>query len=1556
MDPSQYYTQQGLSSQLHQAQYQGIERQNQMQISPVDNQAIRQYIHELYQNPTLAKSGPTNDPAFYAKAQQDLLSVKHKLEQMLLANQQHAELAQMSTQIQHAPSIHPQHTAHMNAQHQHGAWTGSTHGSRMYQQQPAYQQQPTYQQQAYTPPMVHAHADQLAFDVTMHDPMDHQAQSAPQAVRFDPPPSHQPQHQSRSTHETPLSAQQQASQLLNVAVQPQSRPLPQTAPSVPMSQAQNVQRPQPEPQPQRSAYYQSQQQAYSQSHPLQPGPQPNQADSAATQKGLETMQKQMDYLQFLAQQHQRTQQTRPSSQQSSPASSQVALPSVPRVPTASGSNSTIPQPAPQPTPFQRLSPPQQDPLITRSQLEIPDAANPSPAKVRSRKPFALHDLRPERRQSAAPSNGSGTPSREINTAENGGPNAPSSVVTTPTKSAKNADNGLNPVDSGSSQKPSAQSGVVPSDNLSSTSSPLARPVQIADEPASIPVNTTNATSQTPNASMPALNKPTEPVLAPSSTNIQKQSGGGSSKMKVALENLHIRGVDCIALVREAAEIVGVPVKNLPEETGAVNPSVPLFAPGQPLDSWASNLQVTRVQGDNVVKSIWDLMKKKAREIGIDAEVLRHPPPETATDGTSAEGGEVTNYGNPIPSCDGTQVTSSSSNPVEPETSKHVTDAEKPHITPGAANLATEPRPPSTQPLMHAQVAPSTHTAPTHAPPTYAPSTQTAPPPAPERPASTPVPPLQKTQSAPMHQTSNPAPSVQPDPAAPVLQTYQLQLSQRHQYNPYPNGPPPRAAHPQQQPLAHMPAYVPPNLSAQAQAPPQVVLSQAPAQTVQLQPRPRPRPGPGRSKSKRKKTAALDYLRSIGIVVESDDDKTVGSDSPPSEPAAIESDPTQTEDKGKGKARDVEEPTALVPPKPINNGNVAPEPAPLAGPSQVLEVSSSPPRPHNCSVTTPIPLAPSVVHAPTPVQPSIPAVEITDAPIDVVSPLAQAPPAPAPVQDPAPTTVPEEIPPPPIPIANANADAAPPVSSQASAMLSPPIASISALPLNNQSSPAEHTPLKRKRESRPSDITEAGPGPNTEERARQQHAVTNKHDQKRPKMAKRDSTTTGSGKKSSSAYLESPYPDIPLPDNPLPNNSWAQSYATAMNLANRTKRPLFRPETPPPSPPKSKSKPAKKRMVMEVVIPLRKKGKLASAEPSSSMIDLTLSDTGTEREEDLELDELVQDIHDDTRTEQEPDLKMLRRRLRPHMCEWIGCTGPPVLSSVELLGVHLNRYHLNCRDPHTKYYMCRWGNCVLQFKNARRLWNHISEKHVRHPLYCPYQDCDRTTSERYRMIVHVNRAHRGNAEAKLRVFAQPEDFPPDRADPEGIVLRPDAFPEGGSRHARIGPIILRNISAPSGFVSVPRQAAGSRAPELPLPQVLVPPMTSRSQVRLGTVPPDALGEELEREAGPPPNRSPVRRITTVKGTKVAESSGKAKANPSPARSHITITSDESSPEPENRRGSTILGRGRGRGQVRGGINMGRIDRYMVSQSPPKTPRLQVVVELPQRGSGGSSAKK
>ncbi|KDN40841.1 hypothetical protein RSAG8_07859, partial [Rhizoctonia solani AG-8 WAC10335] len=137
----------------------------------------------------------------------------------------------------------------------------------------------------------------------------------------------------------------------------------------------------------------------------------------------------------------------------------------------------------------------------------------------------------------------------MNLPDNEGVNAPTSGRATPIKDAKPADNanhGSADADPGPSQKPLTQKPVL-SHNLLNTPSPLSQPVQIAAEPVSIPVDTTSSASEIPNASAPALNNPTQPVPAPSSP-----ANAGGSKMKIALENLHTRGVDCVALVRQAA--------------------------------------------------------------------------------------------------------------------------------------------------------------------------------------------------------------------------------------------------------------------------------------------------------------------------------------------------------------------------------------------------------------------------------------------------------------------------------------------------------------------------------------------------------------------------------------------------------------------------------------------------------------------------------------------------------------------------------------------------------------------------------------------------------------------------------------------------------------------------------------------------------------------------------------------------------------------------------------------------------------------------------------------
>ncbi|ELU45897.1 hypothetical protein AG1IA_00065 [Rhizoctonia solani AG-1 IA] len=1550
MEPSRHYSQPGMSTQYAQQPQPDSTRGSQMQVIPVGNRAVQQYINRLYHNPTQMQAGSSNDPGFYAKAHKDMVEMKHKLEQMILANQQHAEIANVSNQIPHPQPSYPHYHPYAGPQgavpHQHGAWTGPTPAPWPYQQQPVHQHQ-TYPQQTYPQPMAQSFVGQYAPGMAMQDGAHQQAQPVPQANQSNLQSHHsvpyqQPQPGLHHPYGNPQPAQQSTASFPNATHQPQRQPVVQQAtPSTSASYVQNAYQPQAQPQHPTPAH--SQMPDHPQGNPLQPGHQPNQAGGSNIQKDREIAQKQLQYLQHLAQQHKRRQQSRPSSHQSSPASPQVALPTLPPAQNASGS--ALSQLAHQlQAPVQRSSSPQEEPPVSASQVQDSDTVGPSPARIRSRKPFSLHDLKPERRQSTGWSVGSNASSRTADSQANGSIN-PVATTNKHTQPINGSARGITPTESASASGPIIQTHneSVPSPNLSNSTS-SAQTGGASAGPASLRVD---IPPEVPSAPSPVPDKPARP--APTS----KQSGAG---MKLALERLHGLGVDCVALVRQAAKTVGIPVDSL-QETGPGDPSIPLFATGQPLDVWTSNLRVNKTQGDNLVNAIWALMKERMPEKGIDAATFTKGSPNATTNTTPIEKEQPANYGNAIPPVDDVKPTAIPVDSAKPETGQHTTLTEQSQTKPKTSHLSNESHRPSTA-------------VPNQAPPVQTPS---APKP-PTAPNSIPTPQQTAPRPKPMQHNPQAAPV---STGVPTWQVNRAQLAQKYQYSPYPSSVPAlqttaRPVEQQRLPPAHMASYLPPNLTAQTQAPMQPSQSQAPAQAPQAQ------PGSRKPKNKPRKTAALDYLRSIGIDI-SDGGGSEKSESTSNESPA-QGEPIQTKDKGKGKATDSEEPVVLVQPgselesqsKPDNNGNVVSESVPpavnAAEPSRVLEAppspvapiitvlpepSPTPPSPLSAMETTnrpmtPIPQVTPVIHAPTHVSPVTATPDDLNAPVDDPSSL---PATSAPVMN-SPSSVPD--------VPAENADPARPVS-QALADLSPPIVSISGLTLNGLSSPGEATPLKRKREPRVSDSSEAGPGPNTEARARQ-HTSANKHDQKRPKVTKRDSTTTGVGKKPPS-QVESPYPNIPLPADPPPNNSWAQSYASAMNSANRMDRPLFRPETPPADDhPSSKEK-----------------------EESSSWCvikhheDLT-SDTGTERDDDLGLSALVDTIHDDTRTEQEPDLKLIRRRLRPHTCEWIGCIGPPVLSSVELLGVHLNRRHLNCRDSDTGYYMCRWGVCMLQFKNPRRLWSHISEKHVRHPLYCPYEDCDRTTSERYRMIVHVNRAHRGNPEAKLRVFAQPEDFPPGRVESEErVVLRPDAFPDGvpyfrimamalryevvpahipSQRHARIGPIVsgvLRNISAPTGIVSVPRPVAGGRVPELPLPTALSSPMP-RSQVRLGTVPPDALGEEIEREVGPPPNRSPVRRMSNAKGTKAAgDSSAILRTNPSPARSYITITSNESSPEPKSRTGSTVQAPGHGRG--RGGTSIVRANQSMVSQSsqmsiPPKAPRLQLVVELPGRGRGGT----
>lgn len=96
MESSGYYSQ--ASSSQYPNQYQGDGGANRLSLVPVNQQAVQQYFTRLYHNPSMAVAPPSNDPAFFTKSQNDLLNAKHKIEQMMLINQQQAEMARMSTQ------------------------------------------------------------------------------------------------------------------------------------------------------------------------------------------------------------------------------------------------------------------------------------------------------------------------------------------------------------------------------------------------------------------------------------------------------------------------------------------------------------------------------------------------------------------------------------------------------------------------------------------------------------------------------------------------------------------------------------------------------------------------------------------------------------------------------------------------------------------------------------------------------------------------------------------------------------------------------------------------------------------------------------------------------------------------------------------------------------------------------------------------------------------------------------------------------------------------------------------------------------------------------------------------------------------------------------------------------------------------------------------------------------------------------------------------------------------------------------------------------------------
>ncbi|KAF8607678.1 hypothetical protein BDV93DRAFT_519695 [Ceratobasidium sp. AG-I] len=1733
MDP-RYYAQ-GSSSQ-YSPQYQDGAGSSQ-QLVPAEAQAVTHYIRALYQNPSHQVAPPTQAPAFFAKAQKDIMDAKHKLEQMLLINQQQAEIA-AATQTIPAPSSHTQHSmdhgvqyqpayhqanyqAMNNMQYQQPAWTNTVGGGWANHQQMYVQPAPHAYTAHFSPeieivdmPSVQNHGTTQRSNVQQSSIPRQQAGSAAQSME-----SRQPQQRAIVVPPAPSGHSRTDPQQQVVSGHQHAGAL--------AAQTQQLRHPQPQHHPRRNTLQPAQ--STSQSNPPQHNPPPDQLAAA---------QKQLLLLRHLEQQHQRPQtelstssvsnrqlsaQQQHSQQQAlqqqlaQPQPVVIPLPAaeVPAntQPVGPSLTETVRSPKPDVAPpaspihtTPRVSLPPKEPETPNGTVPTSTPGSRSPTKItRAGRGFALQDLRSERRHSSRrslsqstlsnpPARGSRETNPEKDATITSIDDTNQVVVSNHNTAPSNVGNRMEldgpagstapvPLRSDNTGEENLQP---PSDGIvvshASTSTAIAGPT-LASEARSPPAAASAAelslsgpaqivTTSASDASVPALNTPststisvppamqavsidsqvhvsaTQGVSSESQTTTSGQPRKASSTaptgttratpMKVMLEFLHENGIDCVEIVRRAAQAAEAPVdlsllqRPSPGMGGGGTPVIPLFAPNQPLEVWTHALRVPKALGDLIVKYIWEISWEKANQAGLKVprEAAKGTARATGSNG-AAQGNGIQQSGSAVGTGVAGVPSKSTAPPGEPGTSSTLQPAAPLLSQPSQSiqqvqSIQDKPaqrvqpvqsvQPPQPVQLAQARQAHSRSQTHTPVPNISGRHSQTPRLDSTHLPASRGASSEHAPLSAPAHQ---PVPFQHHPPQGyynmPPVQGYPPQgfnptPAQLHSYAPYSTVQPPPLQHPSQyysQGPVH--PYVPPHLQEHVQhRAPKAVPTQpaAPERTKE--------PNVPVGSAKAGNTAALDFIRSLGLTPELEELAGKGKGKSSGSEAGSETNKA----KGKGKAKAGVVNTAAQSSvtqlgTPVDKGETTIQPLAETGNSAVTDVvkpvvanqvdqaskiapaSEIPQAPAKVPVPSPL-LAPSIAVLQEPQTPSTPASSFSaqlpePAPPAPISPLALAPVPtalpeiiPTPVSLPAPVlaevSVPGLAPPSPPASSPISAPVSAPVpvtlmpapspgpsagSPQAigptleivapspvrgftpagimgysSILISPttspaaplPVASSSTLPPAAQDHHSEYGPLKRKRKvtdppSNASASTSAASDPTMTWAAMYAQAANAMHS---APVVKRPRTTDPS----TSAARSVP-------------RKQSENVASGSRLpANSSKyMPLFRPATPSidaEDSPKWPGRTGKRRMIMEVVLPLRK------VKPKAA--DMTLNAEDDEDEDDpIESEEVEED-----RTEKEQDLKLLRRRLREHTCKWRGCVGPAVLSSAELLGVHLNKKHFYRRSS-TGSFVCRWGLCKTSFRRAKDLWEHISDEHIVHPLHCPYQECDRTVADRYQLLVHVKRAHRGKSDSELRLLARPEECTPDQE-----VIRPSAFPAGvpyfrimgmmlrynvqparisALRHARIGPVILRNISATASYASPTRtvtphmsQEPGTSAGANAMP-VFESPVPARTFVRLGTLPPDVLGEELQRE------------------TAVASTS---KLNISPTRSHITVHSDDETPEREIRTPSKGFSRARGGGFLRG-RGMGSRGRPHTSQASVssrgsgKGPRLQMVVELPSPAS-------
>ncbi|KAH9948751.1 hypothetical protein B0H21DRAFT_211628 [Amylocystis lapponica] len=132
-------------------------------------------------------------------------------------------------------------------------------------------------------------------------------------------------------------------------------------------------------------------------------------------------------------------------------------------------------------------------------------------------------------------------------------------------------------------------------------------------------------------------------------------------------------------------------------------------------------------------------------------------------------------------------------------------------------------------------------------------------------------------------------------------------------------------------------------------------------------------------------------------------------------------------------------------------------------------------------------------------------------------------------------------------------------------------------------------------------------------------------------------------------------------------------------------------------------------------------------------------TGSSESDSIEVDELVDDDEEQRRENelQTEAVKLSYSRLRESRCLWRGCDA--LLITRGRLQEH-TMLHAGEKDN----FSCEWLSCARKFSDKAKLALHL-KTHVATPLFCAYQNCDKSFTTSKDLLQHHNSfRHRGNS--------------------------------------------------------------------------------------------------------------------------------------------------------------------------------------------------------------------